>query len=248
MAVLKDKIKEEAKNRKTDITIGTIVDFDYVNNLAKVYVNTNMTLNNVPIMTIEGYHAYLHEGDNVYIIFTDNMVSNPKIIGKAEELYAYNTRIKERHLRKGDLVVDQILQDGEIISPSCESWIDENNDKALKYGRFIDLNSIEDADKEMFSQGTFEERDIGMYNPDSSSIIKLKKDGTINIFTATNNGISINPQNKTIKLLCNNLNIDSNNWTIESNNINIRAKNKLSIETKTLEVKADEYKVGDKNV
>ena len=246
---IRNKIKDIARDFKTDITIGTVTSFDALNNIADVYIDTDLHLNNVPIITTPGFHcSNLKQGDIVYIIFTNNSVAHPKIIGKGDEMYAYDTRVKERHLRKGDLIVSQVEKDGEITTPSSSTWLDQKNTNSIKYGRFFGLNSIEDADKELFSQGNFVGQDVGIYSPTTSSIIKIKEDGSINIFTETNNGIRIDPTNKTIEFLGNNMYVKSNNWTVKSNNVNIEADDTISIKSKHLKIEVDNYEMGGNNV
>ena len=240
---IQDKIKEIAskENRKTDITLGTVLRYDSLNNLADVYTDTNLHLKNVPIESIPGIHfANIQPNDKVYIVFTDNLISHPKIISKADEAYAYNTRVKERHLRKGELIVNQKIADGEIETPSANTWIDPENKNNLKYGFYFDKNAIEDADAEMYSQGNFNGQDVGLYSPTSSSIIKIKEDGTINIFTETNTGIRINPKDKTIEILGNNVCTNADNWSIISNNINLKANNTISIKAKKIKLDVEE--------
>lgn len=244
---IREKIKEIAKEAKANITIGTVILYDSVNNIADVYISSDLTLNNVPVFTIPGFHcSNLKADDRVYIIFTNNSMSHPKIICKADEIYAYNTRVNERHLRKGVLLVQQEKKEGEIITPSYKTWLDPENTNALKYGRFYDLNSIEDADEEMYSQGNFVGQDTGIYSPTTSSIVKVKENGIIDIFVETNIGIRINPKSKSIEILGNDLCTESNNWTVKSNNINIAAEDTLSVKAKKIKIEADEYEVGDK--
>lgn len=246
---VKDKLKQIAYNESisASATIGTITNYDSINNIADVLTTSNITLNSVPIANAPGIHSSAYQvGDIVYIIFINNSISSPKIISKADEVYAYNSRVKERHLRKGELFDLKIEQlEGDIESPSSSKWIDTDNKSLIKYSKFFLKNSIEDADTEMFSLGKFNGTDVGMYNPKTSSIIKIKDDGTINIFTETNNGIRINPKDKTIEIVGNNLCIDNDNWTISSKNINIKADENISIETKNLKIKAENMEVYD---
>lgn len=245
---VKDKIQQIAYNEslKTGVTIATVLSYDFLNNIAKIVTNTNIIIDNVPIANIPGIHqSSLQPNDTVYVIFVNNSISNPKIISKADELYAYNSRVRERHLRKGELSVQLNDEEGEIQYPSSSKWIETDNKKANKYGGFYDMNAIEDADTEMYSLGKFNGEDVGIYNPKTSSLIKIKDDGTINIFTETNNGIRISPKDNTIEILGNNLCIDNDNWTISSRNINIKANESLSIETKNLKINADNMEVNN---
>ncbi|WP_238918135.1 hypothetical protein [Clostridium sp. YIM B02555] len=244
-----NKISETVQNTtRSNINLvkGTVVNYDSTNNLADVYIDSlssggDTTLTDVPIqISSKGVHSSgLSINDIVYIQFANSSLFQPKIVGIADEVYAYNTRIKERHLRKGELTVNQDTLDGEITSPSCKTWIDNDNIHLAKTGEFFNQNAIDNADKLMFSKGNFNGQDIGIYNPVSSSVIKITDNGVINIFVETNTGIKIDPTNKTIEILGNNVCTKTENWSVITNSIDIKARDKITITARELELNVD---------
>lgn len=248
MSIVK-KISESVQSSSaTNINLskGTVIRYDSTNNLADVYIESlssggSTNLSDVPIqISSKGVHASgLKVNDIVYIQFANNSLFQPKIVGIADEVYAYNTRIKERHLRKGELTVTQETLDGEITTPSVKTWIDAENTSVLKTGEYSISNSISDADALMFSKGNFNGQDVGIYNPVSSSLVKITDDGVINIFVETNTGIKINPNNKTIEILGNNVCTKTENWSVITNSIDIKASDKITITARELELNVD---------
>lgn len=244
-----NKISESAQNAtKSNINLvkGTVISYDSTNNLADVYIDSlssggSTTVTDVPIqISSKGVHASgLSVNDIVYVQFANSSLFQPKIVGIADEVYAYNTRIKERHLRKGELTVSQDTLDGEITSPSCETWIDNDNTSLIKTGEYSNENPITDANNLMYSKGKFNGQDIGIYNPVSSSLVKITDDGVINIFVETNTGIKIDPSNKTIEILGNNVCTKTENWSVITNSIDIKASDKVTITARELELNVD---------
>lgn len=229
-----------------NLSKGTVTRYDATNNLADVYIESlssggSTSLTDVPIqISSKGVHASgLKVNDIVYVQFANNSLFQPKIVGIADEVYAYNTRIKERHLRKGELTVTQETLEGDIRKPSIETWIDVDNTSVLKTGEYSNSNAISDADKLMFSKGNFNGQDVGLYNPVSSSLVKITDDGVINIFVETNTGIKINPNNKTIEILGNNVCTKTENWSVITNSIEIKANDKITLTARELELNVD---------
>lgn len=248
MSIVK-KISESVQSSSaTNINLskGTVIRYDSTNNLADVYIESlssggSTNLSDVPIqISSKGVHASgLKVKDIVYVQFANNSLFQPKIVGIADEVYAYNTRIKERHLRKGELTVAQETLDGEITTPSVKTWIDDENTHLSKTSEFYTQNAISDADNLMFSKGNFNGQDVGIYNPVSSSVVKITDDGVINIFVETNTGIKINPNNKTIEILGNNVCTKTENWSVITNSIDIKASDKITITARELELNVD---------
>lgn len=248
MSIVK-KISESVQSSSaTNINLskGTVIRYDSINNLADVYIESlssggSTNLSDVPIqISSKGVHASgLKVNDIVYVQFANNSLFQPKIVGIADEVYAYNTRIKERHLRKGELTVTQEVLEGDITKPSVETWIDDENTHLSKTSEFYTQNAISDADDLMFSKGNFNGQDVGIYNPVSSSLIKITDDGVINIFVETNTGIKINPNNKTIEILGNNVCTKTENWSVITNSIDIKASDKITITARELELNVD---------
>lgn len=239
-----DKVIEPNSRAKLSNAKGQIARYDSVNNLADVCLEMislggKQILYNVPIqIAANGIHqSSLQEGDFVYVQFNNGSIFQPKIIGKADELYATHTRKNERHLRQGYLKVDQEMDEGEI-TPSSDDWIQQNNTNKTKFLKYKDYNPLNDMAQKINSQGYFDGQDVGLCNPVSSSIMKVRDNGNIDIFIDSNVGIRINAQNKTIEFLGNQT-TKSNKWTVLSNNVDIIADEIINIKTKELSIEAE---------
>lgn len=248
MSIVKRISESVQSSSATNINLskGTVLRYDATNNLADVYIESlssggSTNLSDVPIqISSKGVHASgLRVNDIVYVQFANNSLFQPKIVGIADEVYAYNTRIKERHLRKGVLTVTQETLKGEITTPSVETWIENDNTNLLKTGEYSNSNAISDADNIFFSKGNFNGQDVGLYNPVSSSLVKITDDGVINIFVETNTGIKINPNDKTIEILGNNVCTKTENWSVITNSIEIKARDKITLTARELELNVD---------
>lgn len=239
-----EKVIEPNSRMKLSNAKAQVLNYDHINNLADVCleiasIGGKQIIKNVPIqISANGIHqSSLQEGDYVYIQFNNNSIFQPKIIGKADELYATHTRKNERHLKQGCL---QVTQDfiNEEITPSTDKWIEPNNINKTKYLKYKDGNPLNDMAQKINSQGYFQDKEVGMYNPASSSIMKIKDNGNIDLFIDTNIGIRINAENKTIEFLGNQT-TKSSKWTVLSNNVEIIADEKINIKTKELVIDAE---------
>jgi hypothetical protein len=103
-----------------------------------------------------------------------------------------------------------------------------------------------------------------LIHPDNSSVIKIRETGTIDIFVGTDNGIRINPNDKSITFLANTYGAKSmnrkeivmrdssqsigGNWTVNvSGNINLSADGSISIKArKDIDIVSTEGKVNTK--
>lgn len=247
-----DSIIDPNSTSKLSNAIGRVVTYNSEYNKASVFVKgingkENHTLRNVPIqLSGVGMHSSaLEEGDMVYVQFNNNSIFQPKIIGFADEHYSNNTKKKEKHLRKGSLIssVKEIKGD---ISPSSERWIDTSN-KNDKYVSFRFTNPIKDISKSISEKGYFNNGEVGLYNPISSSIVKVKDDGIIDIFTSTNVGVRINPLNRTIEMF-GDVSTKSNNWSVLSNNIELIASEKLSINAKEIDIVSEKITINGEKI
>lgn len=241
---LVEKIIEPNNRTKLNNAKGQILKYDSVNNLADVClgmasIGNKQILYNVPIqIAANGIHqSSFQEGDYVYIQFNNNSIFQPKIIGKADELYATHTRKEEKHLKQGYLHVTQEYIDEEI-TPSSSQWIETDNSNKSKYIKYKDTNPLDDMAQKINSQGYFQDKEVGMYNPTSSSIIKVKDNGNIDIFVESNVGIRIDAENKTVEILGNQT-TKSTKWTVLSNNVEIMADERINIKTKEFIIEAD---------
>jgi hypothetical protein len=231
------------KNKFTNAQ-GQVISYNETHNLADVYVpalvdGTGINLKDVPVQIAgNGLHqSSLKRGDNVYIQFNNGSIFQPKILGKSDELYATHTRKDETHLRKGELAVSQELEEGDITS-SSSTWLDTTNENIFKYESYRTASGINNVSNKMMDKGQFNNQEVGLYNPKSSSIVKIKDDGEIDIFISTNIGIRVNPSNKTIEIL-GDVTTKSNNWSVLSNNVEIQAKDKIILKAATIDLQTD---------
>lgn len=238
-----EKIIEPNSRIKLNNAKGQILKYDSINNMADVCLEMinigKQILYNVPIqISSVGIHqSSLREGDYVYIQFNNGSVFQPKIIGKADELYATHTRENENHIRQGYLEITQEFINEEI-TPSTDQWIEPSNTNKTKYLKYKDTSPLDDMAKKINSQGYFQDEEIGMYNPVSSSIMKIKDNGNIDIFIDSNIGIRINAENKTIEFLGDQT-TKSHKWTVLSNNVEIIANDKINIKAKELNIETE---------
>lgn len=245
----RDRIIEsiiEPENRsKMSAVKGQIIRYYEEDNTADVYVSTlggvasYDILNWVPIqIPSSGLHqSPVKQGDYVYVQFNNNSIYQPQITGKCDDEYSTNTKASEKHLRKGALVVSQTEMDGEL-KPSCESWVEPQNTNSFKYSSYSNYNAGDIMAKKIKSRGEFKGQEVGLYNPISSSIVKVQDDGTIDIFSSTNTGVRINPNSKTVEIL-GNTTTKSNIWSVISNSVEISASDKVSIKAKEISFEAD---------
>lgn len=79
-----------------------------------------------------------------------------------------------------------------------KDWLSSNPDNL-----FAGKNStpVDDMRKKIIKAPLYDGEDVGIYHPDNSSIVKIKDNGCIDIFTATNQGIRIDPVKRTINVM-----------------------------------------------
>lgn len=241
--VLKNIVEPSNGTRLTN-AMGFVVSYNQLHNVADVFISNlkdkeGYTLRDVPIqLSGNGVHSSaLKENDCVYVQFNNGSLFQAKIVGRADELYATNTRVKEKHMRKGSLLVSQEKEDG-IINPSSDTWIDNNNPNYHKHIGYREFSPIERVSSMMAKKGNFNGQEVGLYNPRSSSIVKVLDDGTIDIFVSTNVGVRVNPKNRTIEML-GDVSTKSDNWSVLSNNVELKAKGKITLSADTLELKTN---------
>lgn len=239
-----DNIVEPYSGSKVTNAMGTIISYNQLHNIADVFIsnlkdNEGCVLKDVPIqLSSSGIHSSaFKEHDSVYVQFNNGSIFQAKITGKADEVYATSTRKKEKHMRKGSLLVSQEEEVGEV-NPSSETWIDYNNKNYHKHIGYKEFSPVSKVSDLMSKKGNFNGEEIGMYNPKSSSIVKILDDGSIDIFVSTNVGVRINPENRTIEML-GDVSTKSDNWSVLSNNVELKSKGKIVLSADTLELNAN---------
>ncbi|MCC0781737.1 hypothetical protein IR152_01030 [Clostridioides sp. ES-S-0108-01] len=256
---LKDKLIDNIVDpySKTIFTtsIGKVIDFNICKNTADIYVENlkgnSATFSNVPIQNIgEGVQlSPLEKGDKVYIQFNNDSVFQPKITGMVDESYKCLSKKRRNHIRKGCLLSNIKRDSREITKKMSETWLDYNNKDKLKYKDFMDKNPIDSVVEKIEKKGFFGGKEVGVYHPKKSSIVKLRDDSSIDIFTATNVGLRINAENKTIEIF-GDFSAKSENWSVISNNINICAEDKIILSGSEIVIDTKKIKINgvDKNV
>lgn len=243
-SLVNNVLNPSMKTRFTNAT-GDVVSYNAAHNVADVFIpsiidGNGLTLKEVPVQIAGvGLHqSSLKQGDRVYIQFNNGSIFQPKILGKADELYATHTAKEEVHLRKGDLTVSQTMEEGEITS-SSSNWLDSENEDIFKYESYRMKSGMDNVSNKIMNKGKFVNQDVGLYNPVSSSVVKIKDNGEIDIFVSTNVGVKINPQNKTIEIL-GDVTTKSNNWSVLSNNVEIKAKEKIILNAESIDLQTNQ--------
>lgn len=114
------------------------------------------------------------------------------------------------------------------------------NEDLIKYTLGDDtqdpIKMIEDLiDKAPF----FTEDEPGLYHPSTSSVIKLRNNGMIDIFVGTNQGIRIDPNTKTLNMFTNNEKHHIGNMNVWANeSVSFDVKKQMSITAAQLLLKA----------
>lgn len=208
-AKINEKINNQTLN-KTSSYMATILKINTNYNVATIFIpfygkqRDGRIFKNVPItIGSNGVHqSSLRVNDTVYVTFNDTSSFSPKILGKADELYNSNTREKEKHLNKGALIIQEknkIDSEEEYIG-SFQDWVNQNTDNDFINLQYKDKDPLVEIYETQDEFGYFSGGDVGMYNPKTSSIVKLKDDGDIDIFVNDDIGIRVNNKNKKIEI------------------------------------------------
>lgn len=226
-------------------SIGKVVSYDEIHNKADVLVSSSgafTTLEGVPIQ-LSGrgiMTSKVQVDDLVYIQYNNGSVFQPKIVGFADEDYSNKTRENSRHLRKGSLLSTFEEKEGEL-KPSAYRRIDNDSD-SFKHSEYRELSAIDAIGEKIESLGYFNNQELGLFHPVLSSLIKLKDDGDIDIFTGTNVGLRINRKKRTIEFFGDNSSI-CEDWKVLSNYVTVIAQDSVNIECKKLNLDAEEIYV-----
>lgn len=201
-----------------------VVNYDNLRNMATIrFQEPNgrgvMQVDNVPVNFNAGIKTTsLKNGDTVIVDFLNNSALTPRIVSLIDETYESTTRNDYTHLMQGGLMP---------CIKECYTNTVENpmiNDLTVE-NEIVDIMNFKryDLEKEIYkfgvNVGNYKDKDIGITNPYNKSTIIVKENGSIEIFTETNNGIIINPNDNSISINTINLNIDANNITINGKKI-----------------------------
>lgn len=226
-------------------SIGKVISYDEKHNRADVLVSSSgsfTTLEGVPLQ-LSGrgiMTSKLQIDDLVYIQYNNGSVFQPKIVGFADEDYSNKTREKSKHLRKGSLLSTFKERDDEL-KPRVKSRIDNNSD-SFKHFEYRELSAVDTLVDKVENIGYFNNQELGLFHPILSSLVKLKDNGDIDIFTGTNVGIRVNRKERTIEFFGDNSTI-CDNWKVLSSYVTVIAKESMNIECKKLNLDAEEIYV-----
>ena len=250
--VLSESVNQSTASR-VSTAVGEVIEYNEKTNRATIFIkkiagNESYTFRNVPVqLSSYGLHSSpIEQGDIVYVQFNRGSIFQPKIVGIASEQHDTLTRPLERHLRKGTLLVSQEESDKEL-DVEYKTWIDNDNESNIKYYNFKNLNPVKTASLKMADMGYFKNKEVGLYNPNSSSIVKIQDDGVIDIFASTNVGVRVNPKNRTVELF-GDISTKSKNWKVISNNVDVYAKNEVKITSNKIDIKANSILVNGEEV
>lgn len=234
-------------------SIGEVINYYPEHNCADIFVTMlgdaeGSTIEKVPIqITSQGIRMpSLKNGDVVYVAFNNNSIFQPKIIGFADENYMMNTWEKQKHIKQGYLVPSSSPEEGTVKVPSCDTWLSEDKE-LFTSTTYMNLSPVSDSLKSLEELGHFKENEVALINPNSTSIIKVRDDGTIEVFAKDNTGIKVNSVTKTIEIL-GDFSTKSKNWSVLSNNINIISNDTLTVTTKKLNVTVDEFTLNGRRI
>lgn len=249
MSSLKECIMENVVKPHTNMNFGTIIaevyELDNVTNRAKIIFKDPkglgfINLENVPIQLGSGgvHSAGPLIGDRVWVTFLNNSPLCPKIISLADESYEVNTREKTKHTRKGAFIPDSICSREEyndiavLDKLTLDSWFDEDNEDYSKYVSYEGIDAINTLTSATSTAAYYNAEEPGITHPLNSSTIKVRNNGMIDVFVATNQGIRIDPVTKSINFIGNSEKHHISNLSMFiDEKIDITAKNNISIAT-----------------
>lgn len=231
--MIKDKILEKIKSNDQDkysTHIGKITKlYNYTNCVDVLLDDTNIKIENIPLPIIGNGIKLISPriNDKVIVSFGNNNILQGKIVSYVDEEYYSNTMHKNTHISSGNYnnYIDYNSIDiKELAKPLNEYLIDNNNTDELKYSDYVKKEPIASLILECSTINNFDNNELGLIHEENKSIIKIKKDGSIDIFTSENNGLNISPITNTITILSDNVNSHSNQWSVQSQKINFNCE------------------------
>lgn len=213
-----DSVVQPYANSVFDTLLAEIVNYDTIKNRATIRFQNpkgtgTMELDNVPVQIGSGgiHSAGPFVGDHVWVSFQNKSPLHPKIVSLADEAYQYRTRERIKHSRKGAFIPDFICgREGyrststvNSQTPAIDDWFDLDNEDAAKYSDYQNVNPIEAMISRTVTLSYYGSEEPGITHPLNSSTIKVRNNGMIDIFVATNQGLRIDPYTKTINVIGN---------------------------------------------
>ena len=241
--MLKEKIVSNIINKndsdKFSCALGKITKVNKNSYSADVITTTRgneiTELKSIPLPILgNGIHLALPSvGDNVLLCFTNESLFQAKIVCIVDEKYKYKRRKDLSHVSQGtyklNINIDELREELDSReskkSNLASCWVDDKNEYGLKYHYFADREPISELINDLSTSAYFEAEEVGLMHPVNKSLVKLKNDGCIDIFTKDNNGIRINPNEKKIMVSSDTIENSCLKWIIEADDIKFKAKN-----------------------
>lgn len=215
MSQISDKIKNELINPALDnlqySTYGFIEQYNKINNTASIsFVNpitkTKEIQNNVelPVNSNSISFSGPYKGDEVLILFSGNGCKRPKIVSLISSTYGLSQReMKQKHQHQGTYIPNT-LGAKKIKNETSVNILDfykgsNSKNKSLNINDFFEYLEQNVA--------YYDTSEIGLTHPNNKSTIKIKDDGSIDIFAFLDNGIRINPVNNFISMFTSKLKV-----------------------------------------
>lgn len=233
-------LKPNISNKFSNLT-GIVRSYNKYTNKASVEIRSSgdiTILNDVPVIlsTFGVIGPNLKDGDIVNISCSNDSLFNAKITGIVDDNYS-SSKIYDlkKYRNKGEFTYNLEKKEGTILPRLNKRYSNESfHSNIYMYSM---STTYEVADEIFDKMSSFSDNDIGLINPISKSLIKIKDDGCIDVFSNNDSGIRIDPHNNTINFFGD---LISNNkkWKVISNNVEI-ISDKVNIDTNELTVKAD---------
>lgn len=236
---LRDKIKREIVDPSISSIVtsakGVIMEYNHISNLAIVKIRNPLkqgvlTYSNLPLpnscpgISVGGPYR----GDKVLLQFTSAGLKNPKIVGIVEDEYEQNIREDRiKHIHQGTYLPDglSLLEktDGITSDMVFDYYMFEGENERRNIQPIKELN---DSVKEL---PYYDLSEVGLTHPKNKTTVKIKDDGSLDLFTWINQGVRINPIQKTILALSDYIKILSYKL------LKLESKDKVEIIGRTIE-------------
>ena len=210
MGIIKNELNKQiqANNLRTySDTTGTILEYDYITNRAKIMFDSPigegvMIRENVPITSQSGGFTQcgIQIGAQCNIAFSNNNIYSPVITGINNSFYNDKTCSDQGACLVNEKI--KSIKKPDSITPMSLQWLDENNKNKSKYyndlGQYQDIDITTKTMDILTKLDKYASTEQGITNLETKSTVKLKENGDIDIFVANNIGIRISKSSKKI--------------------------------------------------
>lgn len=239
---IKKAISQEQTTKVASL-VGTVLSYDVDTNTANVSSTssgTPVTFDKVPVMIASSgfIPQALKPGDIVYLVAAQGNLFNVKIIGLSDE----NNLMSElnfirRHKQKGNNIGKVVPIDGDYTPRVNKRFSTE--DLSPTHIAYMNLQVNDTVGDAKLRKDTVDKEDVAVINPNSNSLLKIKSDGKIHLFTDKDIGLEIDPLTKTISFY-GDMEQNTDKWSVISKSIRIKSDD-INIETNSLKVNGKEF-------